>query len=561
MYVERSNKMEQLRTIKVIPKKTDIVDPNLPAVKKKVAAYARVSTDLDDQKNSFKAQLEEYTRRISENPEWEFVDLYSDEGISGTSLKHRDGFKKMIDDALAGKIDLILTKSISRFARNTVDCISVYRQLKAAHVGIYFDKEHINSLEKDVEFELTLFGSLAQEESKNISTNVKWGVRSRMRRGDRKMVVKTTLGYAYENGNIIIVEPKADIVRSIFRYYTFGFSLSEIAALLTSQGIKTGTGKSKWLINDVKNILRDEKYVGTFIMQKTVVIDFLDHKAYKNDGLEEKFVFENHHPAIIKKVNFEFVQAKLALKENTSLKRSDLSPLNGLVICSSCLRQMKKLTQHPGKPYSRDVLTCKITVKNNESYRPCRCKTPVDYDLAVKAAKDIFENFFAKNDYSAEILLQIMEETMDEIHREREKALADIKSYQDEIQDVLKRAIHSTKSVTESDEFNEVNRKLNAAKAKLESLESEIRLASDNFAAIHDSIVYSEKRELTCRLLCRYIKLVIKKPDGSLRFVASTADIEIEKEAINQLLSLKPIYEKTLSEGRSTLSYDLVRKE
>ena len=174
--------MENITTITVIPKKQVLsINPTTgDVVKKRVAAYARVSTDLEDQRNSFNAQLEEYTTRIGKNPSWEFVKLYSDQGISGTSTKHRVGFQRMIKDALDGKIDLILVKSISRFARNTVDCLKTVRDLRKKNVEVYFDKEAISTNDTKVDMMLTIFASFAQEESKSISENVKWGVRKRM---------------------------------------------------------------------------------------------------------------------------------------------------------------------------------------------------------------------------------------------------------------------------------------------------------------------------------------------------------------------------------------------
>ncbi|MBQ9266567.1 MAG: recombinase family protein [Bacilli bacterium] len=553
--------METTRIIRVIPKKTTSIDPNGAIIKKKVAAYARVSTDFEDQRNSFKAQLEEYSERIKQNPEWEFVKLYSDEGISGTSLKNRKGFKEMIDDALAGKIDLILTKSISRWARNTVDFLTEYRKLRDAKIAIYFDKEHINSLEEDVEFQLTIYASMAQEESKTISSNVKWGVRSRMKRGERKMVVKSTLGYDYENGKIVIKEQEAETVRSIFSYYKFGYTLSEIAKMLTSQGIKTGTGKSKWESVDVKRILTDEKYIGNFVMQKTVIVNFLDHKPYKNDEIEPKYIFENHHPAIVSKVNFDYVQKMLELQKTNKAERGDLSPLHNLVICSSCHRAMNKLTQHPGTKFQRDVLTCKKIVTNNESYIQCPNKHTVDYELAMKAAKDIFDRFFAKKCLFSSNFEEIVDETIKDIHIKREELLALRSRYQEEIQEVLKKAIHSTASITESDEFNQINAKLNDTKAQLSELDRQILLSSNYFREIHDSFVYLDTKEITCRLLKKCIKVIIKKPDGGLRFVASTSATNCLENSIDELLSLKPIYENTLNEGTRKLSYDLVRKD
>lgn len=267
----------------------------------------------------------------------------------------------MIDDALAGKIDLILTKSISRFARNTVDCIKTYRDLKAANVGIYFDKEHINSLEKDVEFQLTLYASMAQEESKTISENVKWGVRSRMKRGDRKMNVKYTLGYRYDaQGKIVVIEEEAELVRSVFGFFLGGYYISEIAKILRDGNHLKKNGKTDWKYIDVYRILTDEKYIGMFVMQKTVVKSFLDHKAYKNNGIEDKVILNNHHQEIVSKDNFDYIQILLKNQKESRQqcsKRKDASPLSGISYCGCCGLPLTRNSYHRWKQRRIEIET------------------------------------------------------------------------------------------------------------------------------------------------------------------------------------------------------------
>ena len=256
--------METTPTVmKVIPKKVaPVIDVETGIkLKKKVAAYARVSTDMEDQKNSFKAQLEEYESRIGKNPDWEFVELYSDEGISGTSTKHREGFLRMVDDAIAGKIDLILVKSISRFARNTVDCLSIIREFRKHDVEVWFDKEAISTNNRKIDMMLTVYASFAQGESESISENVKWGIRKRMAKGQRKMHTSTTLGYVTDpDGKVVIDESEVEIVEEIFNLYIFGYSMNDICKTMEERGFKTGKGNAQWKLADVLRILNNEIY-------------------------------------------------------------------------------------------------------------------------------------------------------------------------------------------------------------------------------------------------------------------------------------------------------------
>ena len=384
--------MENITTIKVIPKKEILaINPTTGnVIKRRVAAYARVSTDLEDQKNSFNAQLEEYTTRISKNPTWEFVKLYSDKGISGTSTKHRVGFQRMIKDALDGKIDLILVKSISRFARNTVDCLKTVRELRKKNVEVYFDKESISTNDTKIDMMLTIFASFAQEESKSISENVKWGVRKRMARGQRKMNVKTTLGYKTNHeGKVIIDESTKDIVIQVFNLFAVGYTYREIAQIMTDRGIKTGTGKDVWKVYDIDKIISNEKYVGDFVMQKTVVVDFLDHKTVINNGVEEKYIVQNHHDAIIDRQTFNEIQslrkAKFTKGNNNSSK---VNLISKIFYCERCLRNMKVITIHPGTSYARRVFTCKVNNKASPHYKDCDAPLTINYELMNRAISE-----------------------------------------------------------------------------------------------------------------------------------------------------------------------------
>lgn len=559
MYVERSNNMEDLQiTMTIIPKKKPVqVLQDGTIIKKRVAAYARVSTDLDDQRNSYEAQLSEYERRIKENPNWTFVKLYSDKGISGTSLKHREGFNQMIKDAINGKIDLILVKSISRWARNTVDCVSTYRKLKAANVGIYFDKEHINSLEKDVEFQLTLFASMAQEESRSISQNVIWGVRSRMKRGARKMNVKYTLGYEYLDEEIVINEEEAEIVRNIYDAFIAGDSLTEIAERLKKENKIKKEAKTEWSYHDVYKILRDEKYIGTFIMQKTVVKDFLDHRAYRNDGIEEKYILENHHHSIIEKDKFDYVQTLLSME--TRKDNNVVNPFNGILFCGDCFLPMKKLTHHPGMDYARKVLTCRNVSTKNEAFKKCSHSFgPTDYELAILAAKDIFTNFALKNINFASDFNGFIEKSISEIHQEKMETESKIKELQNKLQDLVKQTI-STSGKENGLAFSRINHELNNMKIRINELNKQYVELMSSSKYSKDLNNFSIDGTISNRLMKKLFKLVIRKSDGSLRFVVSEDALTPDKKTIETIKTMEPIYSSSVSDTIRTLSFDLVK--
>ena len=280
--------------------------------RKRVAAYARVSTDLVEQLNSYEAQVDFYTNHIQSNEDWEFVEVYTDEGVSATNTKKRDGFNRMVADALAGNIDLILTESVSRFARNTVDSLQTVRALKAKNVEVYFEKENIYTLDSKGELLITIMSSLAQEESRSISENVRWGQHKRMQDGKVTIPYKHFLGYEKgSNGKPQIVESEAKIIRKIYSLYLSGLTFREIAAHLTNEKIPTPAGKAIWQSTTVKSILTNEKYTGDAILQKKFTVDFLTKKQKVNEGEMPQYYVKNSHPEIIGMSTFELVQDEI----------------------------------------------------------------------------------------------------------------------------------------------------------------------------------------------------------------------------------------------------------
>lgn len=313
-------------------------EPISTAPKKlRVAAYARVSTEQDEQQNSYEAQIDFYIRHIKTNPDWQFVGVFADRGITGTNTKNRDEFNKMIDLAMNGGIDLILTKSISRFARNTVDTLQTVRELKAAGIEVWFEKENLHTFDPKCEMMLTIMSSLAQEESRSISENVRWGQQQSMRKGKVHLAYKRFLGYKKgADGRPEIVEEEAAIVRDIYDWYISGKTINDIAAKLTAKGIPTPAGKAKWSVSTVRSILGNEKYKGEALLQKTYTVDYLTKEVRKNTG-EVPFVrVRNSHEPIIDPDVFDRVQELLSERCKARGKVYSKHPFAGKIICGDC---------------------------------------------------------------------------------------------------------------------------------------------------------------------------------------------------------------------------------
>lgn len=299
--------------VEVIPAIYDIVSDEPKILR--VAAYCRVSTDQESQTSSYELQVQHYQQYIKNMPEWEYVDTYADEGRSGTNVEKRERFKEMIEDCKAGKIDLIITKDIRRFARNTLDCLSYVRLLKNLDppVGILFEDEHLNTLDRNTDAILALLSSVAQGESENKSEAIKWSYKRRFANGIPMCPTWALLGYTTDDfGNMVIVPTEAEIIRYIYASYLEGWSTIEIAEKLTNAGIPTVKGNSVWAPAVVYSMLRNEKYCGDVICQKTFTPDFLSHKSVKNRGQERKYKLTDHHEAIIERSAWEKVQEMLS---------------------------------------------------------------------------------------------------------------------------------------------------------------------------------------------------------------------------------------------------------
>ncbi len=304
----------------------------------KVASYCRVSTDREDQANSFESQRRYFKEHIDRQPDWELYQIYADEGITGTSTKKRAAFNRMIADAHMGKFQLILTKEVSRFSRNILDTISYTRELKALGVGVMFMNDGINSLEPDAELRLSIMGSMAQEESRKTSSRVKWGQTRRMEQG--VVFGRSLLGYDVRDGKMTVNREGAEIVRQIF--YKYGVEkkgTSVIARELREAGYKTLRGNAKWSNTYIIKVLKNEKYVGDLVQKKTITPDYLSHAKKYNHGEEELVVIRNHHEPIIDRELWDIVQSELKKRDrkgNYGGGHSNRYVFSGKIKCGEC---------------------------------------------------------------------------------------------------------------------------------------------------------------------------------------------------------------------------------
>ena len=336
--------MALAQNITVIPAKRMIGTqrPDTKVQKIRVAAYCRVSTEYEEQESSYEVQVEHYTNYIHSNPEWELAGVYADDGISATNTAKRDAFNRMIEDCRAGKIDMILTKSISRFSRNTVDCLKYTRELKTLNIAVFFEKENINTLDAKGEVLMTIMAALAQQESESLSANVRLGIQFRNQEGKVRVNHNWFLGYTKdEEGKLIIDPDQAEVVRRIYAEYLDGKSLLQIKRGLEADGVLNGAGHEKWYESNIKQILTNEKYIGDALLQKTCTVSILEKKRVKNDGALPKYYVEGCHEAIISRDIFLQVQSEMRRRANLSAvgkKRvySGKYALSSIVYCAHC---------------------------------------------------------------------------------------------------------------------------------------------------------------------------------------------------------------------------------
>lgn len=416
----------------------------------KVAAYCRVSTDFADQLNSYKSQVAYYTDYIKQNPEWEMVDVYADEAITGTKVEKREGFQRMINDCMQGRINLIITKSISRFARNTLDTLKYVRMLKEKNVAVLFEDEKINTLTMDGELMLVILSSVAQQEVENISANVKKGIKMKMARGDY-VGFSECLGYNWdrENKQLIVNEEEAKIVRYIFERYVNGYGSDTIGKELENMGYKTKRGNSSWCGGAVAKIIKNEKYVGDVLFGKTFTADPITKRRLTNFGEEDRFYIKDHHEPIIDRETFELAQRIMksrnvhrrhiedASGEARNIKVHRMYDFSSMLRCGFCGTTLMRRTWHSGTEYFKVVWQCRSSIKGGKS--KCPHSKGVEEDAIKKAFVKSYQLLYSKDSGLLEEFLSTAKEVLshNDIDAGIKKAKEELKKYKDKRDQLL----------------------------------------------------------------------------------------------------------------------------
>ncbi len=388
----------------------------------RVAAYCRVSTDEKEQVNSYKAQIKYYTEKINKNPEWQMAGIFADEGISGTQAKKRPEFLKMIRQCRQGKIDLILTKSFSRFARNTLDSIDYIRELRLLGIGVVSEKENMNTLNEDSEMLITILSCFAQAESESISKNVSWGIHQSFKNGNVPMQYSRLLGYRKgKNDAPEIVPDEAEVVKEIYRCYLDGMSMNLIADRLNEKGLKTKKNNSPYRKAVIQRILTNEKYTGDAILQKTYVTDCITKKTKKNNGELPMYIVKNHHDPIISRDDFNRVQeemARRAAKRNIAEKLTKTEQgkysakyaLSELLFCGECGAHYRRVTW-TAKGFKEIKWSCISRIQYGK--KKCHNSPTIDEQPLHRAIVSAINEFCEVKDDVAKVLRESVTKDLD----------------------------------------------------------------------------------------------------------------------------------------------------
>lgn len=477
--------------------------------KLKVVAYCRVSTDSEEQAGSYEMQVEHYKNYITNHSEWELAGIYADEGISGTNTKKRTGFNDMITDCLAGKVDMVITKSISRFARNTIDCLKFVRLLKEKNIPIIFEKENINTMEASGELLLTIMASLAQQESASLSQNVKLGLQFRYQEGKVQVNHNHFLGYTKdENGNLIIDENEAKVIKRIYREYIEGATFRDIAYGLERDGILTGGKRKKWHVSTVQGILKNEKYIGDALLQKTITTDFIEKVRIKNDGRAPQYYVRDSHEAIIPKDIFIQVQEEMARRANIvsgeeKNKRvySSKYALSSICVCATCGDVYRRVAWN-NRGVKSTVWRCCNRLQNG----PDTCDSPTIKEEKLQAAVvEAINKVLKTPKHVTEILLQNIKEVLvSDISSDLSEINKKIESKQEELLQLVKARKNYDKEAGEIDRLNEEKNKILIKEANQEDVKRRISDMKDFLNKEQNLInVFDEE------LVRKYIKQVL----------------------------------------------------
>ena len=469
-------------TVIFIPPKPEAVRASKRQLR--VAAYCRVSTDDEEQLTSYEAQKNYYTDKIMTNKEWTMAGIFADEGITGTSARKRPEFLRMIRQCKQGKIDIVLTKSISRFARNTVDCLNYVRALKELGIAVIFEKENMNTLEIDSEILITMLGAFAQSESESISANVRWGIRQAMKEGKATIQYKYLYGYRKgDDSKPEIILDQAEVVRKIYDLFLSGTPVRGIQEYLNANSVPNINGESKWARSAIDSILTNEKYCGDVLLQKTYIDDCINKKVKKNTGQLPMYLVQNHHEGIISRETFDAAQAELARrsagkspsKKNAPTGRSRYSSkyaLSDRLYCGECGTRYQRCTWRNRDGSKRIVWRCVSRVDYGSKY--CHDSPTLDEEPLHRAVLAAINSAVNDKDNIVYNLKAAMEKELAPVAGQQ-LSLSEIDSQLEqlntEFSKVLAEASESGDQAAYSDRFRDIMQKQTALKAQRDEIQ------------------------------------------------------------------------------------------
>lgn len=506
------------KTITVIEPKQALLVDKAKYQQTRMAAYCRVSTDSAEQKTSYETQKQVYTDMIARRKDWTMVGIYADEGISGTRADKRPEFNKMIKDCLAGKIDYIITKSVSRFARNTVECLEFVRMLKARNIGILFEEQNIDTLKCDSELYLVIYAGFAQSESESMSKNITWAFRKNFEDGKVVFNYSKMVGYRKGNdGNPEIIPEEAEIIRNIYDWFLAGKTPREIIDLLITDGIQTKCGKQKWSVGTIQSILRNEKYCGDAILQKTVTIDCISKTHKKNTGEAPMYYVHNNHEAIVTREQFNKVQEEL-LRRNTIVPKNASKAISAqgrysryalteIMHCDECGSRYKRCTWAK-KGVRKIVWRCMSRIEHGTQY--CKNSPSLEESKLHQAIVRAINRFNQENETTYRLLMKASLSDALGIggsNEEMELLTRRIDSLNKKMMALVSEAVAEGQSIDDnegefkeiSDEIAQLNNRVSAikelmtndenAKNRLESINAKVEKLKDGITEYDDTIV------------------------------------------------------------------------
>lgn len=504
--------------VRIIPAQPQTAENRSKYRQLRVAAYCRVSTELEEQQNSYQVQITYYTDLINKNKDWTLAGIFADEGISGTQTKKRTEFNRMIRLCKNKKIDLIICKSASRFARNTVDCLENVRLLKSLGIGVIFEKENINTLTMTSEFMIALYGSFAQAESESISKNVSMGVQMAFREGKVRYQYKNWLGYKKgDDGTPKIVPEEAETVKFIYKKFLDGYATKEIADMLNMNGITTARGVSDWQANAVCRILRNEKYTGDALLQKTYTVDCITHKHKKNNGERAMYLVTDCHPAIIDRDMFNLVQQELARRNSKRKvsskttteqgKYSSKYALTELLICGECGTPFRRCTWNV-HGIKRIVWRCISRLDHGSRY--CHNSPTIHEEPLHKAIVKAINDFYNCHEDIAKLLkesaVSVLSGLADNEIQSIEKRLKEIDKARNDFVDLIATGACGADSL--DNEFAQLFTEEEKLSEKLLALKSQNQVSTETQSRLENELKEIENTRFE---LDRFNDVIIRK--------------------------------------------------